>query len=321
MANSKLMKVMDYLINEQQDEARELLHQIFIEKARAIHEDMMNDDLEEEMLGGDEGEDLADDIEADMNEIDAEEHYAPMHEDDEDHEDVEDAVDDLEGDLTDRPDVMDTDHDLEDHDEDMDSDHDMDVDHEHIDTEMHQDHDKIKDELHDLEDALEKLHAEFEELKNQRMDHQDHEPKASEPEHDEVEETWEADTDDLEEDWDDLDESLDLDTVSVAKGGEVGAGKFARPDVSKHSPVPSSQRDMMGAKPVVTGKGPKHTGYSMEKAPDSKKTATTNRRKKFSDDMKSVSKEGDNSALLNKDRSMGFGSIGTKSPISGKDLG
>ena len=74
--DNKLLKVLDYLINEQEDKARDLLHQVFIEKARAIHEELMSeDDVMDEEMGGDEGEDLAHDIEHHKDEIESEEHY------------------------------------------------------------------------------------------------------------------------------------------------------------------------------------------------------------------------------------------------------
>jgi len=52
-SNPKLSKVLEYLIKNDEDKAKELLHQVFIEKARAIHEEMMgHDDMEEDMIGG-----------------------------------------------------------------------------------------------------------------------------------------------------------------------------------------------------------------------------------------------------------------------------
>ena len=43
-SNSKLSKVLEYLIKNDEEKAKELLHQVFIEKARAIHEEMMGHD-------------------------------------------------------------------------------------------------------------------------------------------------------------------------------------------------------------------------------------------------------------------------------------
>jgi hypothetical protein len=123
---------------------------------------------------------------------------------------------------------------------------------------------------------------------------------------------------DLDEDYDDLDEAIALDTVHVdaKKSAEVGAGKFSRSDVSKHSPVPKGvQSPVPGAKPVVTGKGSKADGYHLQSAPTSASMNLSNRRKKASEDMTHVSKEGSTKAMLNKDRSEGFGAANVRSPL------
>lgn len=320
MANTKLLKVMDYLINEQEDKAKELLHQIFIEKARAIHEEMMKDDMEEDehMLGGDEGHKLADQIRADLEEIEGEETHAPMEaHDDEDHDnmDMEDAEEDLSDELEDMPQDTEDMDDMEDVDDvEVEVDQDMDMDQEAADMPSMEDE---AEKIQDLEQAIAELKAEFEALKGGDME-ADHEDADMDTE-DKMDEAWESDMDlDEDEDYDALDESLELDTVTAAKGGEVGSGKFAPVDTNKHSPVPHSQTDMMGARPVKTGQGAKASGFDRQSAPDSKSMNLTNRRKDAEDGKRPVSKEGDSAALLNKGTSAGFGSQGTKSPISGR---
>jgi hypothetical protein len=316
MANTKLLKVMDYLINEQEDKARELLHQIFIEKARAIHEEMMShEDMEEDMLGGDMGDKLADEIEANKEAIESEEHYSPMEGVDDDADmDVEDAVEDL-GDELDMDDEDADDVDVEDEEEvdvDMGDEEVADDEEMEVDVDADEEHDD-SETLHDLEQAIAELKAEFEALKSEV------EGEAHGGDKD-MAEAWETEMpDDLDEEYSDLDENIDLETVSAAKGGEVGSGKFAPADTNKKSPVPNTQTDMMGAKPVVVGKGPKAAGYDLQKAPGAGHVGpATNRRKKAEDGMSAVSKEGSSKALLNKDRSDGFGAPGTKSPIQGK---
>ena len=42
--SKKLEQVLEYLIAGKQDKAKELLHKVFIDKARKIHEDIMSDD-------------------------------------------------------------------------------------------------------------------------------------------------------------------------------------------------------------------------------------------------------------------------------------
>ena len=312
MANTKMMKVMEYLINEQEDKAQELAHQIFIEKARAIFEEMMShdEDMEEDMLGGDQGEHLADEIEDDQHEIDAEEHYAPMEGMDTE-EDTDDDVDDLgdELEVTDIEDVDDMDADDEDEEieVDMDDEHDTDMDSEHAEGE--------EERISDLEAAIAELKAEFEALKHEEAGEQEH---AEDMEADaDVEESWESDMDESDE-FDGLSENIDLAAVTVAKGGEVGSGKFARAETNTRSPVPTTQKDTMGAKPVVTGKGAKYSGYDLQSAPTSASMGAKANRKKATDGMSAVSKEGNAKALINKDRSEGFGTGNQKSPISGK---
>ena len=318
MANTKLLKVMDYLINEQEDKARELLHQIFIEKARAIHEEMMahDEDMEEDMMGGDHGEKLTHEIESDLNEIDAEEHYGASTMEAEDdvsdaEEDLSDELEDM-GDMDDMEDVEDADDMPEMGDEEVEDEEVTQVDMEEPDMDAEDDGEKI----HDLEQAIAELKAEFEALKGE-VEGDDTSAEHDEDE-DKVAEAWESDTDDLAEDYDDLAENVDLETVHAAKGGEVGSGKFAPAETNKHSPVPASQSDMMGARPVKTGQGPKASGYDRQSAPDSKSMNLSNRRKDAEDGKHPVSKEGDSGALLNKGTSAGFGTVNTRSPISGR---
>ena len=312
MANTKLMKVMEYLINEQEDKARDLLHQIFIEKARAIHEEMMADDehMDEDMLGGDMGDDLKQDI----AEIDAEEHYEEAT-DMEDDVDVEDAVEDL-GDEMDMGDDEAEDADDVEVEDEVDVDMDMGADMEEPADEAGEE--DMEHKLHDLESAIEELKKEFEALESgEDAEDMGADEDAEDEEH--MDEAWE--TMDEADDFDALDEGIahDLDTVTAPKSGEAGSGKFARAEVSTHSPVPATQKDMMGAKPVKTGQGKKAQGYDLEAAPASKSLgAGTGRRKDAEDHKHPVSKEGDTSALLNKDRSEGFGAPNTKSPISGR---
>jgi hypothetical protein len=320
MANTKLMKVMEYLINEQEDKARDLLHQIFIEKARAIHEEMMHED--------------PDSNEALLAEIDAEEGF--YEESDDEDDDVADAVEDLSDELevsddeeSDEDDMDADDMDDEDDDDDMSDDHE-DSDMEDDDAEVTSDDDAeygtpedVDHKLMDLEAAIEELRKEFESM-------QDHEDADDSEDADlevgskddleadvKVDEAWEFRMD---EEFDDLAEGIahELDTIVAPKMGEVGAGKFARAETSTHSPVPASQKDHMGARPVKTGQGKKAQGYDREAAPVSKSLGGENRRKHAEDNKKVISKEGDARAKLNKDRSEGFGAPNTRSPIQGR---
>jgi hypothetical protein len=210
-------------------------------------------------------------------------------------------------DMEDADDMDDAEDEDEDEDEDM-TQVDMDDD-----TEMHSAHHDEESEgekIHDLEQAIAELKAEFEALKHdtESTEHAEHEA--------EVEESWESYTD-LDEDYDDLSENMDLDIVQAAKRGEVGSGRFSPAETNTRSPVPPTQSDMMGARPVKTGQGPKASGYDRQSAPDSKSMNLSNRRRDAEDGKHPVSKEGDAAALLNKGTSAGYGAVNTKSPISG----
>ena len=142
---SKFEQLIEYVINDEEDKAKELFHDIVVEKSREIYENLMNEeeqddeskeeeddeeDLDEGMdsIGGDASDSLIDDVES--------EEQGMTVEDDEDAEFDDDAEEDGE-DLT----------------------HDMEMDHDGNDTE----HD-IEDRVIDLEDKLDELMAEFESM-------------------------------------------------------------------------------------------------------------------------------------------------------------
>jgi hypothetical protein len=77
---NKFEQLIEYVINNEDAKAKELFHEIVVEKSRTIYEEMMKDedldeakdedldedkdeDLEENMLGGDQSDDLIDDVE------------------------------------------------------------------------------------------------------------------------------------------------------------------------------------------------------------------------------------------------------------------
>src|SRR6056300_618137 len=99
MSNHKdsLVKVLEYLVNEEREKASDLLHDVFVEKAKnhwasltesdeSVEEDIQEDDLdetydvdedsvEEGIDSYDAEEDFLDDIESAENEIESEEIY------------------------------------------------------------------------------------------------------------------------------------------------------------------------------------------------------------------------------------------------------
>jgi len=306
--SKKLAKVLEYLINDQNDAAKELLHQVFIEKARAIHEELINIEDDDMELEGDEGEDFGREVSHSSNhlddlsdEIEAEE--TTMSEDDD--MDMPDAEDDLEGE--------------------MGSDDMMGMDDEEAGEKEHTEMAAMANTMEELEDALAKLKEEFEKLEageeaegedmedmgaDEEAEGEDMEDMGAGEEEEEMDESWLAEFDDLE-------ESVDLDKATIPSNAEVGAGKFVKPEANTKSPVAKSQGDMFGAKPVRT-KGTDKSGYEREAAPSAAPLAGVrdNRRKKATDGMSEVSKEGNASALLNKTKSEFSADSNKKSPLT-----
>jgi hypothetical protein len=76
MSNTKFEKLIEYVINDEDAKAKELFHQIVVEKSRSIYESMMEEDNDmgmepteidtdmSEGMGGDKSDDLIDDVEA-----------------------------------------------------------------------------------------------------------------------------------------------------------------------------------------------------------------------------------------------------------------
>jgi len=129
---SKYEQLIEYIINEQEDKARELFHQIVVEKSRDIYESLIDEqDLEE--VGGNEVENMVDEITGDE-------------------EGMQEAEDDDMGDDMGDDDGMDMDG--EDDGMDMGDDDGMDMGGE----------DDMENRVMDLEDALDELKSEFDAL-------------------------------------------------------------------------------------------------------------------------------------------------------------
>lgn len=130
MDTKKFEQLMDLVINEDNERAQELFHEIVVEKSREIFESIMAEEMEDDMdegMGGQVG-DLLDEINAEESGIAEDEDEADIDFDD----DAEDAGDDLT-------------HDLEaDHDE--------------------EGGEEVEDAVIRIEDKLDQLMAEFEEI-------------------------------------------------------------------------------------------------------------------------------------------------------------
>jgi hypothetical protein len=98
---SKFEQMLEHLFNEEQDKAKELFHQLVVEKSREIYEGILSEDFgsddesesSEDDIGGDATDDFIDDVEA--SDDDDSESFGDAEDADED-EDLEDRVVDLE---------------------------------------------------------------------------------------------------------------------------------------------------------------------------------------------------------------------------------
>jgi hypothetical protein len=125
---NKYEQLIEHIINDESDKARELFHNIVVEKSRDIYESLIDESDLEETIGGNQVEDLVDEVTIDEQGISEEE-------------------DDM--------DVMDMDSE-EDSEMDFDDSGDLDA-HE-------EEHGDVEDRVEDLESALDELKAEFDAL-------------------------------------------------------------------------------------------------------------------------------------------------------------
>jgi len=126
----KFSQLHDLIINEDVDQARELFHEIVVEKSREIFESIMTDDMDDDNMGGSTG-DLLDEINAEESGV--------MEDDDEADIDFDDDAEEAGADLT----------------------HDMEMDH---DDGEDFEHEEVEDAVIRIEDKLDQLMAEFEEI-------------------------------------------------------------------------------------------------------------------------------------------------------------
>jgi hypothetical protein len=146
--SSKFEQLLDYLVNEETDKANELFHEIVVEKSRDIYETLIAEEEEEKMEDEAADADDAMEEEAEMEDDDSmEESY--------EEETVEGLGDEEESEFP----VQDKTDDAED-----DFEMDMDPDAKHDEEGSDGESPATKDDVQDLEDALEELKAEFEAL-------------------------------------------------------------------------------------------------------------------------------------------------------------
>ena len=71
--NNKYEQLVEFIINDETDKARELFHQIVVEKSRDIYESLVSEEDLDETIGGNEVEDLVDEVTLDEEGISEEE--------------------------------------------------------------------------------------------------------------------------------------------------------------------------------------------------------------------------------------------------------
>jgi hypothetical protein len=144
---NKFEMLIEHIINENDQAARELFHQIVVEKSRDIYESLMDDEQMDENLGGNPAENFVDNI---SNDVEHDE-QGLGEEDEDDGDDMGDGDEDIGGGADD-----------EDFDSDMDTDDDVDGD---FNGDGDGDGDEeVEDRIMDLETELDQLNAEFEKL-------------------------------------------------------------------------------------------------------------------------------------------------------------
>lgn len=232
-AQARYTKIIESLVNGQEAVASELLHEAFVEKAREIWSDLVEQDeiveddiAEEELdeaLGDEESGDFIDDIENSQDEIETEESFGEA--DEEDEESEMDATGELASD-----------------EEADDLEHDFDMDGE---LDSHEaEHSEVEQKLVSVEDALADLKATFAELMGEK-------------------DAEEGDAEDMdmvtqESEFEELDEAAELSKVSVTMSGN---------EDGKASPVgPGTKEFAADKKPVSFGGGNEKGG----KAPTAK---------------------------------------------------
>lgn len=297
MKTVDLNKVLEMLINEEHDEATGLLHEWFVERSKAVHEELMAEDNT-----------LSQDIEDDQEAIKSEEYY------NEADEDSDAEGEELDGDMDDG---VDADVDAPEFGDDMGP--------EMTDAPAEE---TIADTIEDLEAVMARLKAEFAEITGDVDATVDADADNMEPvdmddlggEDDMAGDEFVGDDEEVteseEDDFADLEESWTLEPVkdpNLNGGKEIGADG-AKVAVNDKSPLPNHKgQDRVGGKAVEI-KAETHEGHDREPSPEVKaRPLLKNQVKKATDGRTKVSKEGDKSAMLNKKD--GFGSDSPKSPI------
>ena len=156
---SKFEQLIEYVINDEEAKAKELFHDIVVEKSREIYENLMNEEEEEEL---DEESDAERDDHAEKagKKVAKDIEYDELHEEEDDEEELDESSDDL-------LDAVEAEEQgMQEDESDAEFDDAAEHDGEELTHDIEADHDEgdIEDRVVDLEDKLDELMAEFESL-------------------------------------------------------------------------------------------------------------------------------------------------------------
>ena len=255
--SSKMEQVLEYLVNGEQDKAEALLHDAIVEKARSIHEELVNTTTEESK------EEAVEETKEEATEEAVEETTEEAVEEAKDSEEtVEETVGgetgdadaDLKAELKAKTEEDSEEIDYEETNED-DGDEDGEAD--------DHDHEDVEDKVDDLADALEELKAKFDDIVNgggeEEAGDEDEAPAmpGMEDEADESIETPAESTQELEE-------------------AELKPVKVASPDGSDNTKSPVADKNDMGGTASNTAQGGEEKGAPAPKAADMGATTEPN---------------------------------------------
>ena len=250
---NKYEKLIEYIVNDDQDKARALFHDIVVEKSRSIYESMMDDESQEHHgMGGDKVEGLTDEITADEH---------GMHEEDDEM--------DMSGD------------------DEIGTDDDMGMDPEMGGDDMGGEGD-IEDRVMDLESALDELKAEFDALMSDEHGEHEHDDMGGDDmdmggDEEPADESmmYESEEDEEEEDEEDEEETMEsrrnmssaeklreyVDKVSDGHGAEKG-GQGEGHEVGKGGSVGVNKQGIVAGKNDMGGTAGNIVKGGSEQAPD-----------------------------------------------------
>ena len=234
MDNKKFEKLIELIINENEEQARALFHDIVVEKSRQIYEDLM------------EAEDEKDEDEKDEDEKDDKEKV------DENMEMQGEGNDDGVGGLLDEIEYEHNGMNEEDDEfSDIDSENEVDLDPDSIDggEEGNETEHNIEDRVVDLEDKLDELMAEFEQMMGQHDDSEAGEPgeendftdDSAQPNGDEE---YTMESDDEDDNKEQVEESVQLQKVPTVKHGDNGVNTKSpalnKPSINSNGASPAN---------------------------------------------------------------------------------